>query len=41
MSKSKEQEFVKRIAQLAKANKELDLKIKELQLLNAPSVLQT
>jgi len=31
MSKSKEQEFVKRIAQLAKANKELDLKIKELQ----------
>jgi len=31
MSKSKEQEFVKRIAQLAKANKELDLKVKELQ----------
>ena len=31
MSKSKEQEFVKRIAHLAKANKELDLKIKELQ----------
>jgi class 3 adenylate cyclase len=31
MNKSKEQEFVKRIAHLAKANKELELKIKELQ----------
>ncbi len=31
MNKSKEEEFVKRIAQLAKSNKELDLKLKELQ----------
>ncbi len=30
MNKSKEEEFIKRIAQLAKANKELEIKVKEL-----------